>query len=248
MILNYTSESSALQTSSLAVEITTHFAVDCFPIKADIGSPSGPALLITTARERFLSKSDAKFEIDLTVNNAGVASNASIQDVQFKDFEWMYRVIVLGPLLLIQAALPYLPNGRSGRIVNISSISSSEGFFGQSVYGGTKPALEAMTRTWARELAERCTVNAINPGPVKTDMWDKMPMEHRGGLRPWTSHSPLAAVRMEVDEEEIVNQKEFVGGRPAYPGEVAAIWAMLCSPDAAWCTGQVVCANGGLRI
>ncbi|KAH8771180.1 hypothetical protein F5882DRAFT_179589 [Hyaloscypha sp. PMI_1271] len=160
----------------------------------------------------------------------------------------MYRINVLGPLLLIQAALPYLPNDRSGRIVNLSSISSSEGFVGQSVYGGSKAALEAMTRTWARELAERCTVNAVNPGPVKTGMWDRMPMEHRGGLKPWTLHSPLAAVREHLDDEEIFNQKEFVGGRPAYYGEVAGIVGMLCSDDASWCTGQVVCANGGMRM
>jgi NAD(P)-dependent dehydrogenase (short-subunit alcohol dehydrogenase family) len=63
-----------------------------------------------------------------------------------------------------------LPRDRSGRIVNISSVSSSAGFSEQSVYGGTKAALEAMTRTWARELSERCTVNAINPGPVLTEM------------------------------------------------------------------------------
>lgn len=63
--------------------------------------------------------------------------------------------------------MPYLPNDRSGRIVNMSSVSSSMGFASQSVYGGTKAALEAMTRTWARELAERATVNAVNPGPVK---------------------------------------------------------------------------------
>ncbi|PMD47705.1 NAD(P)-binding protein [Hyaloscypha variabilis F] len=248
VILNYSSESSACQASSLAQEIATQYAVACFTVKADIGSPTGPALLIKSARDSFLAKSQAKFQIDIIVNNAGVASNASIQDFQIKDFEWMYRINVLGPLLLIQAALPYLPNDRSGRIVNLSSISSSEGFVEQSVYGGTKAALEAMTRTWARELAERCTVNAVNPGPVKTDMWDKMPLEHRGGLRPWTFHSPLAAVREEIDEQEIVDQKEFVGGRPAYPSEVAGIVAMLCSHDAGWCTGQVVCANGGMRM
>lgn len=76
---------------------------------------------------------------------------------------------VLGPLLLVQAALSYLPNDRSGRIVNLSSVSSSLGFANQTVYGGTKSALEAMTRTWSRELAERCTVNSVNPGPVATE-------------------------------------------------------------------------------
>lgn len=160
----------------------------------------------------------------------------------------MYRINVLGPLLLIQAVLPYLPSDRSGRVVNLSSISSTEGFVGQSVCGGTKAALEAMTRTWARELAERCTVNAINPGPVKTDMWDRMPPEHRGGLRPWTSHSPLAAVREGVDDEDLVRGADFVGGRPAYAHEVAGIIGMLCSEDSAWCTGQVICANGGMRM
>jgi 3-oxoacyl-[acyl-carrier protein] reductase len=248
LILNYTSDSSASQTFSLAQEIETHHSVICLPIQADIGSPAGPALLISTAHDLFLSQSTAKFQIEIIVNNAGVASNATIQDFVIKDFEWMYRINVLGPLLLIQSALPYLPNDRSGRIINLSSISSSEGFVGQSVYGGTKAALEAMTRTWARELAERCTVNAINPGPVKTDMWDKMPMDHRGGLKPWTSHSPLAAVREGLDGEEIASQKDFVGGRPAYPGEVAGIVGMLCSDDAGWCTGQVVCANGGMRM
>jgi NADP-dependent 3-hydroxy acid dehydrogenase YdfG len=73
----------------------------------------------------FLSKPHAKFQIDIIVNNAGVTSNATIQDFEIKDFEWMYRINVLGPLLLIQAALPYLPNDRSGRIVNLSSLSPS---------------------------------------------------------------------------------------------------------------------------
>lgn len=205
LILNYTSDSSASQTFSLAREIESHYPVTYFPIQADIGSPTGPLLLVNLARDFFLAKSQGKFQIDVIVNNAGVASNATIPEFKIKDFEWMYSINVLGPLLLIQAALPYFPNDRTGRIINISSISSSEGFVGQSVYGGTKAALEAMTRTWARELAERCTVNSINPGPVKTDMWDRMPMEHRVRLSPWTSHSPLAAVREGLDDEETVS-------------------------------------------
>jgi 3-oxoacyl-[acyl-carrier protein] reductase len=160
----------------------------------------------------------------------------------------MYRTNVLGPLLLMQAALPFLPHDRTARIVNVSSISSTEGFVGQSVYGGSKAALEAMTRTWARELASRGTVNAINPGPVKTDMWDKMPDEHKSGLKPWVMHTPMAAVRYEVDEKSVVEESRFVGGRPAYAKEIASIVGMLCSNDSAWCTGQVICANGGMRM
>ena len=80
----------------------------------------------------------------------------------------MYNVNVLAPLLLTQAVAPFLPNDRSGRIVNVSSVSSSIGYEGQSIYAGTKAALEGMTRTWSRELYRNCTVNAVNPGPVST--------------------------------------------------------------------------------
>ena len=155
---------------------------------------------------------------------------------------------MLGPLLLVQAALPYLPTDRTGRIVNLSSVSSSLGFKGQSIYGGTKAALEAMTRTWARELAERCTVNAINPGPVKTDMWFRTGQDFQEHLSPFIQQTPGSQVRPEVDDEDLVKAAENAGGRPAYTGEIAGVVGMLCTTDGVWCTGQVVCANGGMRM
>lgn len=169
-ILNYTSESSASQVNSLGKEIGAQYFVRCLSIKADIGSATGPAKLVEEARQHFTSP-NSTFKINIVINNTGAASNATIEDVKIEVFEWMYRINVLGPLFLMQVVLPYLPEDRSGRVINLSSISSSQGFMGQSVYGGTKAALDSMTRTWARELAERCTVNAIDPGPVKTDMW-----------------------------------------------------------------------------
>ncbi|KAH6680803.1 hypothetical protein B0J14DRAFT_471708 [Halenospora varia] len=247
IILNYTSDKSASQTATLAKDLESQYSIRCAAIQADIGSPTGASLLVKQAREQLAQRPDDKFQLDIVINNAGVARNATIAEFKIADYEWMYRINVLGPLLLMQAALPYLPNDRSGRVINVSSISSTEGFVGQSIYGGTKAALESMTRTWARELAERCTVNAINPGPVKTDMWVNMPVSHRGGLRPWTSHSPLCAVR-DGDDEDLKEGAEFVGGRPGYPSEIAGVVAMLCSADSAWCTGQVVCANGGMRM
>lgn len=213
-----------------------------------MGSASGPSQLIQTAQEQFQDMQGGQFQINIIINNAGVVNNASIEHVKQADFDWMYHTNVLGPLLLIQAALPYLPLNRGGRIINVSSISSTEGFIGQTIYGGTKAALESMTRTWARELAERCTVNAINPGPVMTDMWTGMPQSHKAGLKPWVSHSPLAAIRPEIDDHVLVKDAEVVGGRPAYPHEVAGIVGMMCSEDSSLCTGQVICANGGMRM
>lgn len=249
VVLTYNSESSAVQTQKLAIDLEARHSVRCLPVRADISHSKGSEGLLQTIKEHFDSGCAEKpLQIDIIVNNAGVVSNPLIEHTNPQEFEWMYRTNVLGPLLLMQAALPFLPHDRTARIVNVSSISSTEGFVGQSVYGGSKAALEAMTRTWARELASRGTVNAINPGPVKTDMWDKMPDEHKSGLKPWVMHTPMAAVRYEVDEKSVVEESEFVGGRPAYAKEIASIVGMLCSNDSAWCTGQVISANGGMRM
>ena len=213
-----------------------------------MGTQTGPAHLITTAKNHFSHPKTGKFQIDIVINNAGVSHNAKLEDVEVSDYEWQYRINVLGPLLLMQAALPYLPHDRSGRVVNVSSVSSTEGFEQQTVYGGTKAALEAMTRTWARELVERCTVNAVNPGPVKTDMWAGTTPYFKKALRPFIQQTPGSKIRPEVDDKDLVEDAENAGGRPAYVEEIAGVISMLCSQDSLWCTGQVICANGGMRM
>lgn len=213
-----------------------------------MGSLTGPGHLITTAKNHFADPSTGSFQIDIIVNNAGISINQFLQDITLEVYEKTYRINVLGPLLLMQAALPYLPHDRSGRIVNLSSVSSTLGFAMQTVYGGTKAALEAMTRTWARELADRATVNAINPGPVKTEMWDATTADFKARLKPFIQSAPLSEIRPEVDDEDLVRGAESAGGRPAYVSEIAGIVGMLCTADSVWCTGQVVCANGGMRM
>jgi L-xylulose reductase len=170
VILNYTSPSSDKRTADLAAHLRSEYGVKTHVVRADLGSEDGPALLIREVKEWAAKSMGGNFQIDIIVHNAGVSINLPIEECDAKDFAFQYNVNVRGPLLLMKEALPYLPHDRSGRIVNISSVSASLGFIGQSVYGGTKAALEAMTRTWARELAERATVNAVNPGPVATEM------------------------------------------------------------------------------
>ena len=116
------------------------------------------------------------------------------------------------------------------------------------MYGGTKAALESMTRTWSRELAERATVNAVNPGPVATDMYGSTGSEFQQQMKPFMQNTPLQRVREGLDDEQFVKDAESVGGRPAYDHEIAGVVAMLCSEDGAWCTGSVVCANGGFKF
>ncbi|KAI9744324.1 MAG: hypothetical protein M1818_002476 [Claussenomyces sp. TS43310] len=246
LILNYTSPSSTQSIHSLAENLTDRFRTQCYIIQADLGTPTGPVHLIDTARSTLESSDIGRFQLDILINNAGVSKHLPLQDCNAEEFDWHYRINVLGPLLLIKAASPYLPSDRSGRIVNISSISSSLGLHGQSIYGGTKAALDAMTRTWARELAERATVNSVNPGPVNTDMWSVTSTEFKEQMRPWVQHTPGSSIRPGIDDETVADGGKILGGRPAYTEEVAGVVGMLCTADSAWCTGQVVCANGGM--
>lgn len=213
-----------------------------------MGDPNGPAHLINIAKNNFSHIKTGKFQIDIIINNAGVASEVALEDVTPEDFTKIYTVNVLGPILVLKAALPYLPHDRSGRIVNLSSVSSSLGLIDQTLYGGSKSALEAMTRTWSRELAERATVNAVNPGPVATEMWLEISNKLRQNLKPFAQSAPLTKAREGIDDEKYVKAVETAGGRPGYDHEVAGVVAMLCSEDGGWCTGSVVCANGGFKF
>jgi NAD(P)-dependent dehydrogenase (short-subunit alcohol dehydrogenase family) len=196
------------------------------------------------------SATTGDFLVNIIVNNAGVGGDYALGEVPVAEFHRIYAVNVLAPIIITQTLLPYLPHDRSGRIVNISSVASSMGFKTHTLYGGTKAAIEAMTRTWARELAERATVNAINPGPVEGDMYWAAGQGFWNQMDPFQQATPLSAAREGVDKPDMVKlvNEKMGGRRPAYWTEVAAIVGMLCGEDSGWCTGSVVCANGGMRF
>ncbi|KAF2864074.1 NAD(P)-binding protein [Piedraia hortae CBS 480.64] len=244
IVINYTSTKSTSLAESLCEKLTKEYSVQVLCVQADLGSREGPGELIAKTVNHFHSRP----VIDILINNAGVASKTPVGKYTADEFELIYRVNVLGPMMLVQLAERYLPNDRSGRVVNISSVSASLGLHEDAIYGGSKAALEACTRTWARELAERATVNAVNPGPVNTDMYNATSDEFRGKMATWNAITPLAAVRKRVDSQQIVDGAGTAGGRPAYDSEIAGVVGMLCSPDAGWCTGSVICANGGMRF
>lgn len=243
VVLGYTSASSATAATELAQKLEGAHGVRTLAVQGDMGSLEGPAGLVAATRSAFGGESA---RIDIIVNNAGVAVTTPMGAIEPPEFDRLFHVNVRGPLLLVQAAMPHLPRDRSGRIVNVSSISATTGQAGQAVYGATKAALDAMTRSWARELAERCTVTSINPGPVATDMYGSITDEFARGMAKWNLLAPLARCRKGIDPDDLVEREPITGGRPAYVTEIAGIVAMLCSPDSAWCTGQVVCANGGM--
>ncbi|OQV08596.1 hypothetical protein CLAIMM_12841 [Cladophialophora immunda] len=246
----YTSNSSTQPANELVKELTETHKVKATMVQADLSEPELAAPKVVEAARAAFASPNGDLLVDILINNAGVGGDYRLEDVPVSEFHRMYAVNVLAPLMVTQAVLPYLPHDRSGRIVNISSVASSLGFVTHTLYGGTKAALEAMTRTWARELSERATVNAVNPGPVEGDMYLAAGEKLWKQLEPFQLNCPLSAIRDGVDDPALVElSREKMGGRrPGYWTEVAGVVGMLCSEDSGWCTGSVVCANGGFKF
>lgn len=245
ILISYLTEGSDASAAALAEELTAKHKVVAVPCRADISTPAGVATLISTCRSRFAANAGTgALQIDIIINCAATMPTGPVEAVTPEAFHATYATNVLGPALLVGAAKPFLPADRTGRVVNISSIGQKAGLPYLTLYNGTKGALEAMTRTWARELAERATVNAVNPGSVLTDMFRNCSEDVLAAQALWSPIIPLSGAR-EWDTDEVKAIAKRWGGRPAYVEEIAGVVAMVCNPESAWMTGSVVSANGG---
>ena len=226
LVLTYTSESSIPLITTLRETLYTLSPhLNLYTIRNDVSSSAAPTELVSQLKDAGIT------QLDIIIHNAGVSGNDALGSggVTAEEFDRQYYTNVRGPLMLQQALIPLLPRDGSGRIVGLSSVSASEGFVQQSIYGGTKAAMNAMVRTWARELVGRATVNAVNPGPVGTDMYSGTTEEFKEHLRPWVERAP-----------------GMTQGRNGAAEEIAGVIGMLCLPESAWCNGCIVGANGGM--
>ncbi|KAI8959250.1 NAD(P)-binding protein [Daldinia sp. FL1419] len=247
IIVNHATESSDKAAADLCDELQTTHGVKAIWVRADVSNKEGCEKIVETAKANFTNPQTGKLQLDILIHNAALCFVGALEDVTESDFYKTYSVNVLGPILLTQAFVPYLPTDRSGRIVMMSSINSKTGTQGTTLYAGSKGALEAITRVFSRELAERATVNSINPGPVMTDMYMSAPDEIKQTLARWNPVTPLVPVRP-TDTPEVQELGEKFGGRAAYDWEIAGIISMICSPESGWCTGSLISANGGLAF
>jgi 3-oxoacyl-[acyl-carrier protein] reductase len=164
--------------------------------------------------------------IDLLVNNAGVIRDNVMVGLEDDDIRTVLDTNVAGVFNVSRAVAPYMISRRSGKIVNVSSVSGAKGGRGQTNYAASKGAIDALTRALAVELAPRkITVNAVAPGVIETEM--------------------SAAVR-ELAGDDV--KQRILLRRFGTPRDVAqAVW-YLASSLADYVTGQVLYVDGGFKM
>jgi len=162
--------------------------------------------------------------LDVLINNAGIIRDRTIRKMSLDEWHSVLGINLDGAFNCIQQAALHLRPG--GRIVNIASVGGTLGTFGQANYASSKAGIMALTRVAARELArDEITVNAIAPGVVDTEMGRSIPEESRKKMLEQVPLGRFGAVQDVVD---------------------AALF--LCSPHAAYITGQVLHVNGGFHM
>lgn len=163
-------------------------------------------------------------KIDILINNAGMTRDGLAMRMSLEDWDSVINTNLRGAFSFTQAVLRAMVKRRSGRIINISSVSGIMGNAGQTNYAASKAGLIGFTKSLARELAGRnITVNAVAPGFITTDM--------TAGLSDKVKETLHAKIPL---------------GRTGTPEDIANVVAFLASAEAGYITGQTLCVDGGI--
>lgn len=164
--------------------------------------------------------------IDVLVNNAGVIRDNLLPMLEDDDLEAVFETNIEGVFHFSRAVVPFMMSKRSGRIINISSVSAEKGGRGQTNYAASKGAINSFTKALAVEVGRRgILVNAVAPGVIETEMSQD--------------------VRDLAGDEIISNIVLKRYGRPEDIAE--AVW-FLCSDLSGYITGQVLSVDGGFKM
>lgn len=165
-------------------------------------------------------------KVDILVNNAGITRDGLLMRMTEEDYDAVLDTNLKGTFNMIRHLSRSFLKQRSGKIINLSSVSGVMGNAGQANYSASKAGVIGLTKSVARELASRgVCVNAIAPGFIDTEMTQAMPQEAQDGLKQMI---PL--------------------GRMGEAAEVAKLVLFLAGNDSNYITGQVISIDGGMTM
>lgn len=164
--------------------------------------------------------------VDILVNNAGITRDNLIMRMSEEEYDSVLDTNLKGAFNTIRHLSRFFLKQRSGKIINIASVSGVLGNAGQANYSASKAGLIGLTKSVARELASRgICVNAVAPGFIDTEM--------TGSMSEKTKEAALGTVPM---------------GRMGQPEEIAELVGFLAGKGADYITGQVICVDGGMAM
>ena len=164
--------------------------------------------------------------LDILVNNAGITRDNLVMKMNDEEFDAVYETNLKGVFHTIHHTSRYFLKQKSGRIINISSVSGITGNAGQANYCAAKAGVIGLTKSVARELSSRgITANVVAPGMIETDMTKDLP---------------------DTVKENMLHNIPL--GRIGKPEEIAAAVAFLASEEAGYITGQVLAVDGGMTM
>lgn len=164
--------------------------------------------------------------VDILVNNAGITRDNLLMKMSEEDFDAVINTNLKGAFNCIKHISRQMLKQKSGRIINVSSVSGVMGNAGQANYCASKAGIIGLTKSVARELASRgITSNAVAPGFIDTEMTQVLP----------------DTVKSNVVEQ--IPMKHFGSTR-----DIANTVAFLASDEAGYITGQVICVDGGMAM
>ena len=197
----------------------------------EIAKQGGKAIAIQanvaekTEIERLFAQTQQTFsQLDILVNNAGIYEFTPLADITAEHFHKQFNLNVLGLILTTQEGVKHF-GAEGGNIINISSLASTHAPQNGTVYSATKAAVDAVTKSLAKELGSRhIRVNAISPGLVETEG------THTLGI---------------IESGRQQAQAQLPLGRIGQPQDIATAAVFLASPDSAWITGEILHVAGG---
>ncbi len=217
VVVNY---ASAKSDADKIVDEITKVGGKAVALQANVAKKSEVQRLFTETEKAF-------GKIDILVNNAGVYEFMPLEEVTEQQFHRMFDTNVLGLLLTTQEALKHF-NAKGGSIINIGSLASTLTPPTAVVYNATKGAVDAITRTLAKELGQRkIRVNSINPGMVITE-------------------GSVAGGYTEGDMRKMFESQTPLG-RVGEPKDIAPAAVFFASDESSWVTGETLLIAGGLR-